>query len=175
MSPKNMLVIFFVCLLLGSCSHERVESTPKDINRELMMIEENLQLKQKVSALEEKVKMIQKEEKLAYTADIEVYQFFRAIQEKNEHEIKKRVTKEARIGETGIEFQNGHHFSYNKLDSTFHIFHLRLREYDMESKKGKLLYELYKGNAADKKMVLLSVEVIKEQDGWKVQQLNQGI
>ncbi|MBA9027650.1 MULTISPECIES: hypothetical protein [Bacillaceae] len=172
MSRNTILVgLCSTIILLSSCSYFSVSSTEDANLQEMKIIDENLQLKDKIAELEENLSMLEKNQQTASSINENVFHFMKAIETKDLVELKKRVAEDVRIEPTGIIFDNG---EYLKFDFIRSKDYLKLKEHEINSDNGIFVYEFF-SVGKNERAGQLSVEVVHQKNGWKINYVTEDI
>ncbi|KMY50440.1 hypothetical protein [Peribacillus loiseleuriae] len=167
---SRSLILVGICssiILLGSCSFFSVHNTDEDKFLEMAIIDENLQLKSKVAELEEQIIMLEKNQQTAFGINDDVFLFIKAIETKDLVELKNRVAVNVSIESTGITFDNGNSLRYGFSKSKDCIDYMKLKDHEINFDKGTFVYEVFSvGNKTEAKHI--SVEVVQQENGWKI-------
>lgn len=167
-SRSIMLVgICSTIILLSSCSFFSVSKTDDAKLREMTIIDENLQLKDRVAELEEYISMLEKNQQVAFGINEDVLLFMEAIESKNFVELKNKVAEDVSIESTGITFDNGNSLRYGPIQSKECIDYMKLKEHEINTDTGTFVYEVFSiGNKTEAKQI--SIEVVQQENGWKI-------
>ncbi|MFJ7975446.1 hypothetical protein JNUCC23_12575 [Peribacillus sp. JNUCC 23] len=158
-------------ILLSSCSYFSVSSTEDAKLQEMKIIDENLQLKDKVAELEEYISMLEKNQQTAFGINEGIFRFMEAVETKDLVELKNRVAEDVSVESTGITFDNGKYLRYSFSQSNDY---LKLKEHEINSEKAIFVYEVFSDDNKVKAKHL-SVEVVHQKNGWKINNVTEEI
>ncbi|RFU65369.1 hypothetical protein [Peribacillus glennii] len=161
------LLLLPAVFLLSSCDLIQTEKDYLKREQEIALLDENLNLKEKISDLEYQIAGLEKTQKTVSIIDEDVTQFFLAMENGNIPEVKKRVTDDVEFQQTGIHFVNGPSMQYGSGIASKEIGYIKLIDHELDSGKGKLTYEFYSSDEV-KKPTIVDVDIIQKPEGWKI-------
>lgn len=162
---KALVLLLPAVFLLTSCDLLNREGyLEKD--QEVALMDENLELKSRISELENQMEGLKKMQATVSVIDEDVTRFFVALKSGNVDELKRRVTKEVEIEDSGIQFMNGSAIDYGNRIGNIDISYIRLIDHELNKEKGKLVYEFFSED--DTKTATVAVEVVHNPEGWKI-------
>ncbi|CAH0347167.1 hypothetical protein [Bacillus sp. CECT 9360] len=170
MKCKTLFLVLLVVFLLASCDLIHTEGYLEK-EQEVALMDENLELEDRILELENRIEGLKKTQATVSLIDEDVTRFFLALKSGNVDELKRRVTKEVEIEDSGIQFMNGSAIDYGNRIGNIDISYIRLIDYELNKEKGKLVYEFF-SSEDDTKTATVAVEVVHNPEGWKINHCN---
>ncbi|WP_409301107.1 hypothetical protein [Peribacillus sp. SCS-155] len=161
-----LLVLCLSVLPLVSCDILSGDSL-EDTKREIAILDENLDLKAKVSSLEARIAKLEENQEIVAVIDQDIQQFFAAVETRNISVINGLVSKDVRVRETGIYFDKGNELNFGSPVLTERLRSVKLIGHELNDKHAKLTYEILSPNQ-ESEAGIVAVEVVQQPEGWKI-------
>lgn len=166
MLGKKLSFICFIFSVLFLCSCSITTSTENERqDEEVKILDENLDLKAKVTDLEEEIERLKRNYKITEHAKEDVYLFLQAMRERNLEELKRRVAGNAQLDASGIVFNNGQSLPFEEDNHEQELVFVRLSEDEGDVEAGKLVYDVLPESDTTEQ---LKLELIRQHDTWKI-------
>jgi hypothetical protein len=163
----SLLIMCLAIFQLASCDVLDRGISLEDRERENAILDENLDLKEKVTNLEQRIAELQKTQETISIIDQDVNRFFLAVQTGNVDSLSHFVSNSVHVQKTGISFEKGGEIEFSRGLTNGKVSYVRLIGHELNENKGKLTYEFYSGSP-DSKVEKVAVEVVQQPEGWKI-------